>query len=155
MDAILAALEQSALASYLRSARWEYAAVNAVHIFGIALLVGGILTLDLKLLGLWSGIERRTLARVLVPVAASGLLIAVVTGLVLFSVRAQEYASLTVLKMKLLIIAFGLLVAIMAHLRYGPWLDRVPDSSLAHVGAMSLIAWISALICGRLIAFVV
>lgn len=154
MDALLAALEQSAPASYLRTARWGYAAVNAGHIFGIALLVGGILPLDLRLLGLWPGIERRALARVLVPVAATGFLIAVATGLMLFSVRAQEYASLTVLQVKLAIIAMGLLAALMAHVRYGLWLDRAPSGSLVHVGAVSLLAWISALACGRLIAFV-
>lgn len=155
MDAILAALEHSALATHLRAARWEYAAVSAAHIFGIAMLVGGILPLDLKLLGLWPGIERRTLARVLVPVAACGLVVAAMTGLVLFSVRAQEYALLTVLRLKLLLVVFGVLAAIIAHLRHGLWLDRRPQCSLQHVGAISLLTWLLTLTCGRLIAFVV
>ncbi|KUO65728.1 MAG: hypothetical protein APF80_12625 [Alphaproteobacteria bacterium BRH_c36] len=155
MDAILAALEQSALAAHLRSARWEYASVNAAHILGIALLVGCTLPLDLKLLGLWPSVDRKMLSRVLVPVAAFGLLLAVITGMMLFSVRAQEYATLSVLRLKLSIIAFGFIMVIATHLRYGIWLDREPNVSLAHVGAMSLLAWISTLFCGRLIAFVV
>lgn len=155
MDAILAALEHSALATHLRAARWEYAAVSAAHIFGITMLVGGILPLDLKLLGFWPGIERRTLARVLVPVAACGLVVAAMTGLVLFSVRAQEYALLTVLRLKLLLVVFGVLAAIIAHLRHGLWLDRRPQCSLHHVGAISLLTWLLTLTCGRLIAFVV
>ncbi len=155
MDAYLAAMEHWALASHLRTARWEYAAVNAAHIFGIALLVGGIFPLDLKLLGLWPNIERHTLVRVLAPIAATGLLIAASTGILLFSVRAQEYASLKILWLKLAIIAFGLLAAITAHLRHGLWLDRTPDASLIHVGLISLVSWTSALVCGRLIAFVV
>lgn len=153
MDAVLAALEQSALAAHLRTARWEYAAVSAAHILGIALLVGAILPLDLKLLGFWRDIERRTLARVLVPVAASGLLLAAATGLMLFAVRAEEYASLTILSVKLAIVATGTVAALAAHLRYGLWLDRARGVSLAHVAAISLAAWISALVCGRLIAF--
>lgn len=154
MDVFLAALEQSAFASFLRTARWEYAAVNAAHIFGIALLVGGIVPLDLKLMGLWPSIERRVLARVLVPVAATGALLAVITGAMLFSIRAQDYASLGVLRLKLAIITFGLTAAVIAHIRFGLWLDRAPQASLAHVGIISLICWISALTSGRLIAFV-
>jgi len=154
VENFLALLEDSALATHLRSARWEYAAVSAGHIFGIALLIGAILPLDLRLLGFWSTVERRTIARVLVPVAASGLLVAVGTGLLLLSVRAQEYASLTVLKVKLLLILIGILSAFVTHLRHGLWLDRSPSRSLAGVGVLSLAVWICALACGRLIAFV-
>lgn len=131
METFLALVEDSALATHLRSARWEYAAVSAGHIFGIALLIGAILPLDLRLLGFWSTVERRTIARVLVPVAASGLVIAIGTGLLLLSVRAQEYASLTVLKVKLLLILIGTLSAFVTHLRHGIWLDRSPSRSLA------------------------
>ena len=91
----------------------------------------------------------------LVPVAASGFAIALSTGLMLFSVRAQEYALLTVLWIKFVIIACGVLAAIVTHLLHGLWLDRTSDASLAHFGLMSLVAWISALVCGRLIAFAV
>jgi hypothetical protein len=149
------ALEQSPLAAYLRAARWEYAAVNAAHILGVAMLVGSILPLDLRLIGLWPSIERQSLARVLIPMAASGLMIAVLTGVMLFIVRAQEYATLSVLWLKLTFIVIGFLSAIVTHLRHGLWLDRVPNRSIAHVGVLSLVTWLSALVCGRLIAFVV
>lgn len=153
MDAVLAALEQSWLATHLRTARWEYAALNATHIFGIALTVGAIVPLNLKLLGLWPNIERQTLARVLVPVAASGLVLAMATGLLLFSVRAKEYLALPVLWLKLGLVGFGVATAVAAHWRYGLWLTRHPQKSLAHVGALSIATWIAVLVSGRLIAF--
>jgi hypothetical protein len=56
VEALLAAVESTALAEYLRGARWSYAAVNGIHVFGIALLVGAIVPLDLRLLGLWRGV---------------------------------------------------------------------------------------------------
>ena len=70
MDAVLAALEGSAIAQTLRVSRWGYAAVNATHILGIALLVGATVPLSLRFLGLWRGVSRAGLVRVLAPVAA-------------------------------------------------------------------------------------
>jgi hypothetical protein len=60
-----------------------------MHVFGMALLVGAILPLDLRLLGCWPGVSRSALIRVLAPVAATGLVIAVAAGILLFSVRAR------------------------------------------------------------------
>src|SRR5688572_1152053 len=92
----LAAIQELPLAAALRSGRWSYAAVNASHIVGIGLLLGAIVPLDLRLIGLWRSIPIRTLARVLVPVAAAGLVLAMVAGLLMFSTRAVEYAGTTV-----------------------------------------------------------
>ena len=153
MEGFLLALEQSQLAMDLRVARWGYAAINAAHIFGIAVLVGGILPLDFRLIGFWPNVDRRSLARVLVPFAVCGLVIAMVTGLILFSVRAREYADLSILWTKLTLVAVGATSAILAHVRYGLWLDRSGPSNLPHVGLISIICWMGALACGRLIAF--
>ena len=153
MDAILTAIEQSYLASLLRTSRWGYAALNATHIAGIAILVGGILPLDLRLMGFWSTVDRRNLARVLVPTAATGVAMVLVTGLLLFSVRAKEYAGLPLFWAKISIVIVGVTSAILTHLRHGLWLDRRGETNLAHAGLASMACWIAALFTGRLIAF--
>ena len=91
MEALFAALEGTALAQTLRNSRWGYAALNTAHIFAIALLIGSVVPLNLRLLGVWRGISREAVVRVLAPVAASGLILALLTGPLLFSVRALEY----------------------------------------------------------------
>lgn len=149
----LEAIELWEVAAYFRTSRWGYAALNTVHITGIGMLFGAILPLDLRLLGCWPGIDRRLLARVLVPMAATGLITAVASGSLLFSVRAQEYSGLPVFQIKLAVIASGAVWAIATHMRYGLWLDRNTHSNPAMAGAVSLILWMSAVICGRLIAF--
>lgn len=151
MEALLAAVESTALAEYLRGARWSYAAVNGIHVFGIALLVGAIVPLDLRLLGLWRGVPHTTLARVLVPVAATGLAIAVTAGLALFSVRAREYADIGFLQAKLALVAIGTIAALALHSAHGLTLEGAGDRRLA--AALSLCCWLGALACGRLIAF--
>ena len=69
----LVALEATALAGALRGSVWAYPLVNAAHILGVALLVRGILPLDLRLLGAW---------RVLTRMAGAGLGLAIVRNLV-------------------------------------------------------------------------
>lgn len=154
IESLLAALEQTPAAQWLRGARWGYAAVNGAHVLGIAMLVGAILPLDLRLLGLWRSTDRETLVRVLTPVAAAGLILAMTAGLGLFAVRAREYAGLDILLLKLALIAIGAGAAITAHLRAGRWLQGASDGALRLHGLLSMTCWLGALACGRLIAFV-
>lgn len=153
MESVFAAIEGAGVAEYLRHGRWSYAAVNALHVFGIALLVGAILPLDLRLLGFWRATPVEVLAPVLVPVAASGLAIAVCAGVLLFSVRAQEYSGNGFLQAKVVLVATGALAAVTLHRRSGPRLEGASSARLALHGSISLTCWIGALVCGRLIAF--
>lgn len=154
MDGLLAGLEATAIAEHLRAARWSYAAVNAAHLLGIAMLVGAILPLELRLLGLWRDIGVEALARVLVPVAATGLAIAIAAGLLLFSVRAREYAALGVFQLKIALVATGVSIALVAQVARGRRLDRGDRGAMAGIATASLVCWLGALACGRLIAFI-
>lgn len=153
METFLAALEGSALAQALRFSRWGYAWVNAAHVLGIALLVGAILPLDLRLLGAWRDVPRASLVRVLAPVAAAGLGLAVVTGALLFSTRATDYADVGFLQMKLSLAAIGLVSALWVHAAHGPTLEGARRGRLAAHAAVSAFCWLGALVCGRMIAF--
>jgi hypothetical protein len=149
----LGAIQGSDIATALRFSRWGYAAVNTAHVLGIALLVGAIIPLDLRLVGCWPAVPREALIRVLVPVAATGLALAVSAGLLLFSIRAGDYAALWVFRGKLLLIAIGAGSAILLHLTYGRRLAEAPPKRLARAGMLSMTCWLGALIAGRMIAF--
>lgn len=153
MEAFLAALEGTALAGALRFSRWGYAAVNAAHVLGIALLVGAILPLDLRLLGAWPSVRRHALVRVLVPVAATGLALAVAAGVLLFSVRASEYAYVGFLQAKLVLVVIGAGSALAVHRAHGFLLAGAGELRLAIHAVISMTCWLGALACGRLIAF--
>jgi hypothetical protein len=153
VDAFLAGLEGTAVAQALRVSRWGYAAVNAAHILGIALLVGAIVPLNLRMLGLWPGVPRATLVRVLVPVVAGGLGLAVTAGLLLFSVRASEYAGVGFLQAKLALVAVGVVSALALHRAHGFLLEGASAPRLRGHAVVSMICWFGALACGRLIAF--
>jgi hypothetical protein len=153
MEAFLAALESTVVAETLRVSRWGYAAANAAHILGIALLVGAIVPLNLRIFGLWRNVPRPMVVRVLVPVAAAGLALAVVAGLLLFSVRAREYAGIGFLQIKLALVAIGTLSALALHRTHGFLLENASDTRLVGHAVISMTCWPGALVCGRLIAF--
>jgi len=155
MEAFFAALEATTPAQYLRVSRWGYAAVSGAHILGIALLVGAIVPLNLRLLGLWPSIPRANLLRPLVPVAATGLALAAVTGSLLFSVRAQEYAAIGYFQVKLVLVSVGLWSAVVIHRAYGLTLESASEHRLRFHALVSLGSWLGALACGRMIAFAV
>ena len=153
MEALFAALEGTALAQALRTSRWLYAGVNAAHIFAIALLVGSVVPLNLRLLGVWRGVPREAVVRVLAPVAASGLALALITGPLLFAVRARDYGGIGVLQLKLALIAVGVLSALALCRSHGFLLRDAPRARLAGHAILSTVCWLGALVCGRLIAF--
>ena len=123
------------------------------HILAIALLIGSVLPLNLRLLGVWRRISREAVVRVLAPVAASGLALALLTGPLLFSVRAREYSGVEFLQLKLAFIAVGVLSTLALCLAYGFLLKDAPRTRLAGHAIVSTVCWLGALLCGRLIAF--
>ena len=153
METLFAALEGTALAQALRASRWGYAAVNAAHIFAITLLVGSVVPLNLRLLGVWRGIARETAVRLLAPVAASGLALALLTGPLLFAVRAREYSGVGFLQLKLALIAVAVLSTLALCRSHGFLLKDAPRARLAGHALVSMVCWLGALVCGRLIAF--
>lgn len=154
----LTAIEQWPLAAALRDGRWTYAAVNGLHVTGIALLFGAIVPLDLRLLGFWRQVTIRTLARVLVPVAAFGLLLAVSAGFLMFAIRATEYAAKPVFQIKLALIVCAVANALLLR-RAMVWETGrddtgAPPARLRLAGALSILLWLGVIAAGRSIAFV-
>lgn len=158
IDALMA-LQEWAPVVFLRNARWTYAAVNAAHIAGLALLIGAIVPLDLRLIGWRRDVPLGIMARTLLPVASAGLLLAVAAGLALFSIHAVEYAGTTLFQVKMALIACGLGNALLLH-RSAQWekaqnvVGVVPPRRLRVGGALSIVLWLSVLTCGRMLAFV-
>ena len=155
----LTALQNLEPVAALRTSRWVYPLVNTAHIAGLALLFGAIAPLDLRLLGAWRSVPLHLLARVLQPVAAAGLALAVAAGLLLFVVSATRYAAMPIFLVKLALIAAALANAMLLR-RHPDWvLARVPglaaepSTRLKAAAGLSLALWLAAILCGRLIGY--
>lgn len=164
MQELLIALQETGLAEALRFWRWAYPIVNTGHILGLALLFGAIVPLDLRLLGVWPSVPVSLLARVLVPVAGTGLGLALVSGTLLFSVDPLKYANLPLFRIKLLLIAAGVVNVSLVH-HSKAWKDLmgntsvsstgpIPSPYLRLAGLVSASVWFLVIFCGRLVAYV-
>jgi hypothetical protein len=154
---IAAALEASALGEWMRGGGWSYAAVNVAHLLGLALLVGPILLLDLRLLGFGRQFSAQAVSRALTPFAATGLLVALLSGIALFSADANALIGNRLMQMKLLAIALGLLNVALFHALWSRHLhewDRVRPRFARVSALLSIGLWLAVPIAGRLIAYV-
>lgn len=150
MQDLLAGLEASAVATWLRQSRFAYPIVNILHLLGLAALFGAILPLDLRLMGLWRDAPLAPLARVLRPVAAAGLALAAATGLLLFSVAAREYAAAPLFWGKAGLITLGVANALALG---GPRLDAASATRRRAAGVASLLLWTGAISAGRWLGY--
>lgn len=134
-----------------------YPFVNAGHILSLAVLVGSIATLDLRVLGLFRNVPLAHIGPLLSRMAAIGVMCTLVTGFLLFSVRPVAYAQNPAFVAKLVLVSFGIVNAIAVH-RLPHWRTAVQGEGV-HPGlklsaGLSLAIWVSAVISGRWIAFV-
>lgn len=152
----LEALAELPISAFLSESTIAYATLNAAHILFIGLLVGSIATLDLRVLGLFRAVPLDALAAPLSRVASAGVLLAIATGLLLFSVRPVAYASNPAFLIKIGLAALGIANAI--ALRANPNWRVAREGGRMHAsiraGALlSLLIWAGAVLAGRWIGF--
>ncbi|HXV80960.1 MAG TPA: hypothetical protein VEG60_13865, partial [Candidatus Binatia bacterium] len=111
-----AALEATALATALRHSVWSYPLVNTAHILGVALLVGSIVPMDLRLLGAWPSVPLAPLWAVLARTSGAGLVLAIVFGTLLFITRATEYIASSIFISKMVVVCLGATNALVLRL---------------------------------------
>lgn len=159
IDEWAAALEATALAAALRNSVWSYPLVNAAHILGVALLVGSIVPLDLRLLGAWRSVPLAPLWGVLTHTAGVGVVLAIIFGALLFSARATEYVASNLFVAKMVFVGLGTANALaLRMLAQGQALEitsgrwKAPPR-LRLAAGLSLAAWLTALTLGRLVGY--
>jgi hypothetical protein len=152
----LQALAATPFAAYLRESSVAYATLNAAHIFSIGIIIGSIAALDLRALGLFRNVPFAALALPLVDVSAAGVALAIVTGLLLFSVRPLAYAENPAFLIKVSLGALGVVNALVLR-GSRSWRDAVAGEPIADsvraAALRSLLIWAGAVLAGRWIGF--
>jgi len=154
---LFTSLEQSSFGYTIRSSTLLYPFANVAHILGAILLVGPIVMLDLRLLGLSRRIPLRLMAQHLLPWAIFGLLIMLVSGFLLFTAEATAYAVNPVFQLKAALIVAGVLNAVafelMARRNWRDWENYAVPLFPRLLALVSLVNWLLVAVAGRLIAY--
>ena len=151
-------LEASGVAHWMREARWAYPAVETVHIIGLALLFGTIVIVDLRLLGFGRNVSAVAVTRNVLPWTLAGFGVAAVTGSLMFTAHAADFATLPIFLLKMTLIVLGGINAAWLHVgalkNAGQWeVATRPPRRVRAAAAVSLLLWMCVIACGRLLAY--
>lgn len=149
-------LQEGPLGQAMRTSTFLYPLANVLHIFGFVMLAGSIATLDLRVLGVARGIPVAAMARLNLRLAAAGLVLALLTGFLVFAADAAHVVTNPAYQVKVAIIVVALANIAAAHLgpwrRVHEWGPDAPAAARAHA-LLSILLWFSAITAGRLIAY--
>ena len=133
--------------------------IESVHVLAICLVVGSIMAVDLRLLGLAS--VKRPSARVtrgILPLTWGAFAVAVASGFLMFMSNATKYLGNGYFVAKLCLIAAAGVNMLIFHLisaRHQPRWDNQarPPLTARLAGGLSMLLWIAVVACGRWIGF--
>lgn len=147
MNTPLVALESVWLAQAMKYSTWLYPTVETVHIWGIGMLFGSVVIMDLRVLGLGKALDYSALSRLGIAVSVLGFSLAVITGSMLFITHAADLIAsrLFILKMCLIF----LLIANATLLRMRVVINPVTKAQ----AVISLVGWASVIGLGRWLAY--
>lgn len=152
-------LEQTAVGTTVRGSAWAYPAAEVGHLIGLGLVFGTAVAFDMRLLGAGAHLPVSALAGHLLPWARAGFVLMAATGALLFAANATTLLSF-VLAVKLGAILVAVTNASLFHrgiFRSVPQWDVAPAATPWQAKAaaiLSLVSWVTALVCGRLLAYV-
>lgn len=151
-------LETTAIADAIRTYRWMYPAFETAHYIGLALVVGGIMLIDLRLLGIAKALPLRSMLGLLRWVWI-GFTINAISGSLIFIYGATNFASSSVFQLKMFLMTLAginALIFTLAAARSGDaWLDSgsVPVA-IKGIATASFVLWLGVVTTGRWMAYV-
>ena len=154
---MLDSLASSQFSALIRTQLWGWPLALTLHALGTALVLGFIIIITLRLLGLFELIPYRALNR-LFPIVWGALALQVVSGLVLWVAKPAQYVADGAFLLKVLLIVVGaVLTANLSKMvtRDGASWDTnggVPARGLRFV-ATTLVVWCVVLVAGRLTGY--
>lgn len=148
MSSPIMALEGMWLAQAMKHSSWLYPTVESMHIWGIGMLFGSVVIMDLRVLGLGSKLAMSDLSRLGILVAFIGFGLAVLTGSLMFITQASELISSRLFILKMCLIFLLLANAIILRMR------AITDGVSKAQALLSLLGWASVIGMGRWLAYV-
>ncbi len=129
---------------------WAYPALEVLHICGIALLLGNLVALEMRVFGLGARLDVKALASLSLGIAAVGFSLAAASGLLMFATQAAELLTNRAFTFKMILLMLAGCNAAWFHGRGS--LDKLDGVARLQM-VLSSLMWLTIVACGRLIAY--
>jgi hypothetical protein len=154
---MLDSMEQSALGVWTATSPAGYYIMLAFHAMGLAVLVGSVTVIDLRLLGFVRGIDEKAMAG-MVKFAWWGLLINAISGLVLFTSEANKAFYSNSFRVKILLMLAGVVSTVILNKTVlQPTFHKGSEAVSTHnahaQAYLSLALWTAVIMVGRLMSY--
>ena len=149
-------LESTQFSAWIRGELWGWPLALTLHAFGTALVIGFILIIALRLLGLFKMIPYTLLDR-LFPVVWAALVLQFVSGFMLWMAKPTQYVSDAAFVVKFSLVIVGAILTLSFYRTIQreavSWEAKAAVSSRGvKLGTAALLAWCVVLVAGRLTA---
>jgi len=159
VQSLLTSLQASAVAGRIRDSLLMFPLLEAAHVAGLALVVGTIAAIDLRLLGLAS--TNRSFQRMSSDILKwtwAAFALTAVTGALMFTTNATVYFHNAYFRSKMLLLVLAGVNMAVFELTAGRTIHRWDrDTSAPAIGkvvaTVSLVLWIAVICTGRIIGF--
>lgn len=155
---ILTTLENLAWPTAIRESDWLFPTIETVHVFALVLVVGSIMVVDLRLLGLTN--RKRPfseMAAEMLPWTWSSFVLAAIAGLLMFTSKAVTYYANIPFRIKIAcLVLAGMNMAFfhwVSARHLASWDRSTPPGAAKFAGAASLTLWTIIVAAGRWIGF--
>jgi hypothetical protein len=148
-------LQSLPVSIWVAESDWGYPLLLSVHSVGMATVVGLLLMLDCRVLGFAPQVPVTAFRRFM-PYAWAGFALNFASGALLFASTAQRLVSNWPFVLKMLAITAGGMLSrlLWRELGTASVTEPVISRRARGVAGMSLAVWLLAIVCGRLIAYV-
>ena len=149
----------SQLSEWIQATYWLWPVLEIIHFFGLTLLMGGLIIVDLRMIGFFPTINLQGVKKLL-PFVIFGFLLNLITGILFVYGDPSRYAINIGFQIKLILILLAGCNAAIYHFKVeGYALELVsssirPPLTIKLVGLTSLSLWTGVLLLGRLIPYV-
>jgi hypothetical protein len=150
-------IEGTWLSQTMVNYQWAFPACETLHFFGLCLLMGSVIVMDMRLLGFARGLSIRAVHQLL-PWAWAGFGVNLVTGILFIFTQPAFYYPNTAFRIKLLLIGLAGLNALWFHVavnrQLDGWTDDIdPPAQAKTIASLSLVLWVSVICFGRFIMY--
>ena len=157
MDNVLHWLESSWLGVTTRDVVWMFPTFEILHFMGLCVLIGAILVMDLRVIGLLRAIPMRQ-ALSFTPIALGAFAVNLLSGIGFFCSDPFRYSVNIAFKIKMALVLLAGVNALWFWLAKHRKLVYLPDSDAdvtsKIIAALSLIIWFAVIVLGRFMPYV-